>query len=169
MTTVTFDANTTKALRNWFKANGFPCGCGLLSPIETIFGCGFCFDAETNRVKLPRVYESDFIEDNFVDYLKKNGLKTNVHWLAMTILHEVGHAHTINLFNERELKATQKAKIAISENENYKTQLEENLDYWALPVEDLANKWAITYANTFPGKTERLGKLLFRHCVITEG
>ena len=169
MTTVVFNTKSTKALRNWFKANGFPCGCGLLTNWENLFHIGFCFDPEVNRVKLPRSWECDFVQDNFLDYLKTQGLTTDANWLAMTILHEVGHAHTLNLFNERELKATAKAKKNISTCRKYNDLLEANLDYWALPVEDLANKWAITYANTFPKKTERLGKLLLRHCVITEG
>lgn len=163
--TVQFDRNITNSLRAWFKRNGFTCGCGFENHS---YAHGFCYDGETHRVEIPKTYNCEAIEENFISYLEENGLSVKADWLAMTILHEVGHSETVRFFTEKEHEINAQQKFILSFQMTNDNIDEINRLYWKLPIENMANKWAISYANTFPEKVKRLEKVLYNHCKITE-
>lgn len=160
-----FDDNSTNAIRAWFRRNGIDCGCAFN---HYIWEKGFTYDPETHRVNLPQNHIGSILDEELIIYLTNNGLTSKMHWLTATILHEVGHAETMRFFTENELKAYALRKQKISEQLTLENLIQSNYTYWSLPVEDMANKWAINYANAFPQKVERLEKILINHCIISE-
>lgn len=160
-----FDEKVTKSLRAWFKRNGFTCGCSFANKS---FIPSFCYNGETHRVELPKTYNTEAIEENFISYLEEKGLSVEANWLAMTILHEVGHSETVRLFTKKEQETNARRKMILGFQMTDDNIDEINRLYWGLPIESMANKWAISYANTFPEKVKRLEKVLYRHCKITE-
>ena len=163
-----FDTNSTKALRSWFKRNNLVCGCELCAVGDTAWGNTFYYDEETHRVGLPRAYNFGVIDKAFLSHLKERGLTTEVNWLVMTILHEIGHSETVRFFTEKEMKKIGYEKFLLSIKITKENLVETNCKYWNLPDEDMANRWAINYANTFPEKVKRLEKVLLSHCEFTE-
>lgn len=159
---IKFDEKSTQAIRAWFRRNGLNCGCGFIN------GRTFLYDDETGRVAIPRFYIATELDEALKNHLENKGLQTSIDWLTITILHEVGHSETVRFFNLKELKYNMIEKEKISFNLTEENELESNYIYWELPVEDMANKWAINYANTFPEKVKRLEELLHRHAVIIE-
>ena len=160
-----FTTKSTNAIRAWFRRNGFTCGCGLN---KHFFNDGFVYDGETHRVEVPEFYIASAVDDELLMCLKNKGLTTETSWLVATILHELGHAETIHLFTESELKKVCKQKQKLSDALTEANRIQINRTYWNLPVEDIANNWAITYANMFPHKVDRLYKILQNNCTIAE-
>ena len=163
-----FDTNSTKALRSWFKRNNLTCGCELCAINDEAWNTTFYYDEETHRIGLPRTYIVSIVDDVFLPYLREKGLITKVSWLVMTILHEIGHSETTKFFTEKEMEKIDFEKFKLSVIITKENLVEINYKYWNLPDEDMANSWAINYANTFPEKVKRLEQILLRHCEFTE-
>lgn len=153
--TITLDEKATDAIRSWFKRNGIDCGCG--------FGAEFYYLKNEHKICIPKVYEVSPADKFFALHINKMGLKENVHWIVMSILHEVGHSETVKYFTARDLKQNAFDKLAIQMQINENNYEKMCYKYWELPIENIANKWAITFANTFPKKIESLTKIILRY------
>jgi len=156
---ISFDKNSTSAVRSWLRRNGFNCGCGI--------GHSFCYSPDTHRIEVPKTYKTNILDTYLIEYLSDKGMKCeNIEALTITILHEVGHSETIRLFSEKEFQKDMEEKFRIETKLTEKNLKESNYKYWKLPTENMANNWAINYINTFPQKVERLTKILYRNCKI---
>jgi hypothetical protein len=103
----------------------------------------FCFIPDENIITF--TFQDDY-ESNFEwkKYLKNcfNFELTNENLFSMSILHELGHYHTINLFNptEWEEQATEMVLEKVPEEERIQS-------YFKMPIEQAATAWAVKYYN----------------------
>lgn len=148
------NAETTKAIRAWLRANNIKVGCRL----------GKCFEYEPNEhfIVTAREYD-DCVDKMFVNWLCKHGLNNEIvkdasNIIALSVLHEIGHAETVKLFSDAEYMVDAIVKeIKVPNCKTYEQALEM---YWNTPTETAANLWAIMYANTFPSKFASLSAIL---------
>lgn len=144
-----FTPQTTKAIRAWLKENNFHVGCRL--------GKVMSFDPEGHYLIMPYDYD-DCIDLYFMQFLQEHGLDGAPCVYAMSVLHEIGHSETENLFNEEEWDMDYLIKMVIPNK--YKDTKECLYHYWNTRTELAANLWAIMYANTFPEKVSSLSLII---------
>lgn len=101
----------------------------------------FCFIPDENIITF--TFEDDY-ESNleWKKYLKDvfNFELTNENLFSMSILHELGHYHTIDLFSSSEWneQATEMVLEKVPEAERFQA-------YFRMPVEQAATTWAVNY------------------------
>lgn len=143
-----FNKETTKNIRKWLKLNGFKVGCRL--------GDFDAFYRDDNFITLGRTYDVNF-DKLFRTTLFMMGLKNADNMVAITILHELGHSQTKDLFTDDEYMdyIDDVDEISEIEDDNKRLGL-----YWGLEVEYKANEWLVKFANENPAKVEELNKLI---------
>ena len=139
-------------LNEWLYANGFVTTCkyvedGVLQ-----------YNPATDEIYIPTEYD-DEPDTLFMKCFRKLGLKKKFKGFTMSILHELGHAKTLDLFTEEESAKCDDIK------REYQATLNEDsddyyLEYWKVKDEYAANSWAVMYANCFPKKVKKLAKII---------
>lgn len=149
---ITFSEKSVKAINEWAKKYGFN--------TEYIFvkSGALEFDPNENEITVPRAYDSDY-DSAFMKFLRSIGLTADFDAVTLSILHELGHAQTLDLFTAKEWKwcAVQKAVLAgISGGPD-----EEYLfTYWGIEDELAANNWLVLYTKSFPEKVRELENII---------
>lgn len=149
---ITFSEKSIKAINEWAKKYGFN--------TEYIFvkSGALEFDPNENEITVPRAYDSDY-DSAFMKFLRSIGLTADFDAVTLSILHELGHAQTLDLFTAKEWKwcAVQKAVLAgISGGPD-----EEYLfTYWGIEDELAANNWLVLYTKSFPEKVRELENII---------
>ena len=149
---ITFSEKSVKAINKWAEKYGFN--------TEYIFvkSGALEFDPNENEVTVPRAYDSDY-DSAFIKFLRSIGLTADFDAVTLSILHELGHAQTLDLFTAKEWKwcAVQKAVLAgISGGPD-----EEYLfTYWSIEDELAANNWLVLYTKSFPEKVRELENII---------
>ena len=141
-----------KPLNEWLWKNGFVTTCiyyeeGVLQ-----------YNPASDEIRIPTAYD-DEPDRLLMKCLRKLGLKKRFKGFTMSILHELGHAQTLDLFTDKESKKCDDIK------ELYQDTIDENsddyyLEYWKVKDEYAANSWAVMYANCFPKKVKELAKII---------
>lgn len=149
---ITFSEKSVKAINKWAEKYGFN--------TEYIFvkSGALEFDPNENEVTVPRAYDSDY-DSAFMKFLRSIGLTSDFDAVTLSILHELGHAQTMDLFTARKLTwcAAQKAILAgISDgpDEDYL------FNYWNIEDELAANNWLVLYTKSFPNKVQELENII---------
>ncbi len=149
---ITFSEKSVKAINKWAEKYGFN--------TEYIFvkSGALEFDPNENEIIVPRAYDSDY-DSAFMKFLRSIGLTSDFDAVTLSILHELGHAQTMDLFTAREWKwcAAQKAILAgISDgpDEDYL------FSYWNIEDELAANNWLVLYTKSFPNKVQELETII---------
>lgn len=140
-----FEKGLTKELRHWLKDNGFAVGCR--------WGKEWAFEPEENYITIPKVYDSDS-DDDFIHFLRSNGLANDFDCITLSMLHEIGHFETMPYFTNEEWENDALVKCVYELSE---TDYSEYLyKYWNTQTEYSANMWAIMYVKAFSSKVEEL-------------
>ena len=144
---ITFTKKSVKEINKWLKKCGFPTRCVLEK------GQDMQYDPNDDLIILPKEYAS-WPDSLFMKCLRGLGLTSDFDTVTLSILHELGHAQTYHLFTAKEWAACNVEKFFIEGGEDG------CFEYWAVRDELLANKWAITYADCFGKKVQRLEDII---------
>lgn len=150
---IKFNNKTCNAINSWFEKNDFDLICKIGEDLE--------YYLEENIITIPKTYD-DSMDCYFMKWLRQHGLTTDFDCLVLSILHEIGHFETENLFTYQEWENDNAFKVALQF-----TNLEDEefyFSYWDSPTEYVANMWLITYANIFMTKCQDLEDLIFDNC-----
>ena len=139
-------------LNEWLYANGFVTTCTYVT------GGDLEYNPATDQIYIPSVYDIE-PDSFFIKCLRKLGLKKKFKGFTMSILHELGHAKTLDLFTDKESAKCDDIK------KEYQITIDEDSDdyyyeYWKVKDEYAANSWAVMYANCFPKKVKKLAKII---------
>lgn len=149
---ITFTKKSVKAINKWARKHGFN--------TEFIFikKGDLEFDPNENEILVPRKYVSDF-DGSFMKFLRGLGLTSDFDTVTLSLLHELGHAQTLDLFTAKEWRwcAAQKAVWAGLHSEADEEYL---FGYWNIEDELAANNWAILYTKSFPKKVKELEEII---------
>lgn len=149
---ITFNEKSIEAINKWARKHGFN--------TEYIFvkSGDLEFDPNENEVTVPRAYDSNY-DSSFMKFLRGIGLTSDFDAVTLSILHELGHAQTMDLFTTKEWKwcAAQKiilAGISDGPDEDYL------FTYWNIEDELAANNWLVLYTKSFPKKVQELENII---------
>lgn len=121
-------------------------------------GCGFAYDTGDESVYFT-VFD-DPMDIAYAMIIREDfGLDISHIDFAFSLLHEVGHHHTIYDFSRAEMtgEAIQRATITLTDGISI---YERQRRYMELPSEQAANEWAVNYARTHKEEVEKLQALL---------
>lgn len=149
---IRFTKKSVKAINKWLKRYGFNTVCELVNK------GGLEFDPNENVILIPRAYDSDY-DSEFMKFLRSIGLTADFDPVTLSLLHELGHAQTLDLFTTREWKwcAAQKAVWAGLHSTTDEDYL---FGYWNIEDELAANNWLILYTKSFPKKVQKLEDII---------
>jgi hypothetical protein len=160
--TVKFTTATTKVIREWLKARGINTSARLFPNASAELE----YDAENNYIRVPGLYDG-CLDDIFIAWLKAHGLKDNFGVIALSILHEVGHAVTCKYFTDEEWLECATIKEILYKKEDATDEEMGNL-YWNVPDEYAANMWLIMFANNFPTRVKELSEKIKATVIMGE-
>ena len=144
---ITFTKKSVKAINKWLKKCGFETRCVIEK------GGEMQFDPNDNLIILPKDYD-DEPDTLFMKCLRDLGLTSDFDTVTLSILHELGHSQTAPLFTRKEWIACSLQKMFIPGGE------EGYFEYWKVKDELMANKWAVTYADFFGKKVQKLENII---------
>lgn len=149
---IKFTKKFIKAFSKWLKKNGFATEC------EYVKGGELSWQPDEDIIYIPDRYNND-PDSLFMRHLRGLSLTSDFDVITVSLLHEIGHAQTQHLFTTRESNKCDviKAMYAITIDEDSDDFY---IKYWEVPDENMANKWAINYADTFPKKVEKLENIV---------
>ena len=149
---ITFTEKSIKAINKWAKKYGFN--------TEYIFvkSGALEFDPNENEVTVPRAYDSDY-DSSFMKFLRGIGLTADFDAVTLSILHELGHAQTLDLFTAKEWKWCA-AQTAILAGISGGPDEEYLFTYWSIEDELAANNWLVLYTKSFPKKVQELENII---------
>lgn len=160
--TVKFTTDTTKAIREWLKARGINTSARLFKNASAEFE----YEPNYNYIKVPENYDG-CLDDIFVGWLKAHGLKESLGAVALSVLHEVGHAVTYKFFTDEEWLECATIKEILYQKENATDEEMGDL-YWNVRDEYAANMWLIMFVNTFPDKAKELSEKIKATVIMGE-
>ena len=149
---ITFTKKSIKAINKWARKHGFNTEYILINKGDLEF------DPNENEITVPKAYDSDY-DSEFMKFLRNNGLTCNLDAVTISILHELGHAQTVDLFTAREWKwcnAQKKIWAGIHDGPSE----EYFFGYWNIEDELAANNWLILYTKSFPKKVQELEDII---------
>jgi len=137
---------TIRALNKWLEKNEMGCECEL--------GKVFEYEPNDDIIIVPNHYDGEF-DEFFMSYLRSEGLISNIDCVALSFLHELGHALTLNdYFTDKDFMNDILARELISYSD---TCMEQSLyAYWNLPTEHIAQVFAIDFANQYTDSAQEL-------------
>lgn len=138
---------TKRTIQKWANRNHFD--------ITVVLGNEFEYNSNTNELVIEKLYNTNNDKD-FITCLNSLGLNTNVDTIILSILHELGHANTVDNFND--IKWAYDNFIKEHLYLFYKNRTTLNTIYWNRPTEKVANIWAINYANTHEKELKKLSE-----------
>ncbi len=145
---ITFTEKSVKAINKWARKHGFN--------TEFVFvkSGSLEFDPNENEILVPRKYDSTF-DCQFMKFLRGLGLTCDFDAVTLSLLHELGHAQTLDLFTTKEWKwcAAQKAVWAGVHEGPDDDYL---FGYWNIEDELAANNWVVLYTKSFSKKVKEL-------------
>lgn len=149
---ITFTKKSIKAINKWAKK------CGFNTEYIFIKSGDLEFDPNENEIIVPRAYDSNY-DSAFMKFLRGIGLTSDFDAVTLSILHELGHAQTVDLFTSKEWKwcAAQKAILA---GLNDGPSEEYLFGYWNIEDELAANNWLVLYTKSFPKKVQALEDII---------
>lgn len=143
----------TSKLTDWLRTYGF-------DDINIQLADDFCYYPAIKTIHIPVIeYEEDEINKTlFVESLKNAGLNdefTEIPYMAMSFLHELGHYKTLSFYTDEEMNEYWQTEdriynvinIADVDSEEYRKA---QFEYFNLPVELDATVWAVGFANDYP-------------------
>lgn len=160
--TVKFTTDTTKVIREWLKARGINTSARLFKNTSAELE----YDPNNNYIKVPETYDG-CLDNIFVAWLKAHGLKENLGVVALSVLHEVGHAVTYKFFTDEEWFECATIKEILYQKENATDEEMGDL-YWNVRDEYAANMWLIMFVNTFPEKAKELSEKIKATVIMGE-
>lgn len=153
-----FSKKIIKPLNEWLAQNGFNTEC--------VFEKNgvFQYDPDEDIIIIPGTH-MDEPDSLFMKCLRGLGLTSDFDTTTLSFLHELGHAQTISLFTVKESNKCDriKAKYAVTIDEDSDDFY---LEYWKVKDELLANKWAITYADCFTDKAQKIEDIFGKYIKI---
>lgn len=151
-----FTKKSINAINKWLAKYGFDTECVLVRGDGDLE-----YNSDENEIYIPRVYDFDTegYDSWFMKFLRGIGLTADFDAVTLSILHELGHAQTTDLFGTKEWNwcAAQKviwAGIHDGPSEEYM------FGYWNFEDELAANNWLILYTKSFPQKVQNLEDIL---------
>lgn len=130
--------NFKNELLTWMHEND------IIEVKDVMIGSYFCAHIEEHTVILGGLNQNSLERvGKWADhFFVKNGCKySDIPAVVIAILHEVGHIQTYTQFSfDERMDFYEKKKPSHTEEEAY--------EYWYVPDEYAANKWAIEYINT---------------------
>lgn len=149
---IKFTKKSVKAINSWLARYGFNTVCILRN------GGTLQFDPNENEILIPRAYNSDY-DSEFVKFLRNLGLTSNIDAVTLSILHELGHAQTMDYFTRKEWEwcSVQKAVWAGIHSEADEEYL---FGYWNFEDELAANNWLVLYTKSFEKKVQKLEEII---------
>lgn len=118
---------------------------GLGTDIDYIIGADFCFWSDSDSVQFSPFMMNDC--DNYWRQFLKNRFKLNIEMRDMwifSVLHEVGHYHTLDDVSDFNEKYSRVVKWVIEKPFVSSTRLA-SMIYFALPDEIVATAWAVRF------------------------
>lgn len=127
------DAPINEVLNTYFSAHDFN--------VSAEMGTDFCYWYEEEIVDYTLVV-SERMDNLFLDFARRNGLKVDCGIFILSLFHEVGHSLTLEFFKDRDRN-------------------KDNLPpekYFNLPEEKAATLWAIDYINNHVEELKKLSE-----------
>ena len=93
--------------------------------------------------------------ENWVELMKELQCQYDIDLFYSAFLHELGHGHTYDQFDEEEIEEYQETCRLIREEPSTFSETLEYV-YTHLPVEYEATRWAVNYINTYPDRVKEL-------------
>lgn len=149
---IRFTKKSVEAINKWLSKYGFNTECVLKN------GGALQFDPNENEILIPRAYDSDY-DSEFMKFLRNLGLTSNIDAVTLSILHELGHAQTMDYFTRSEWEwcSVQKAVWAGTHSEPDEEYL---FGYWNFEDELAANNWLVLYTKSFEKKVQKLEEII---------
>ena len=117
--------------------------------VKCFMGTDFAFYYNLNRIGYTIVV-SERMDNLFLEYAKKNGLKVDCGIFLLSFFHEVGHYMTLGQFTFDEIDEFNDYKDSLTDSD------EDCKEYFNIEDERKATLWAIQYINNNADKIERL-------------
>jgi len=117
----------------------------------------FYYDDTTRTIAIQKNYTGEG-DNHFIAILKEKGLKGNYNAITLSLMHELGHANTLEYISNKKydkcnaILDTLYTK-GLSDKKFYKA-------YYKVYSEKVANTWAIKYINAHEKEIKKLEKLL---------
>ena len=155
---IKFSKKIIKPLNKWLAQNGFNTECVFEK--DGVFQ----YDPNDNIIIIPGTH-IDEPDSLFMKCLRGLGLISDFDTITLSFLHELGHAQTLDLFTDKESAKCDDIK------REYQFTIDEDsddfyLEYWKVKDELLANKWAITYADCFTNKAQKVEDIFGKYLKI---
>ncbi len=149
------------------KLKGIPKLDKMLTEFLEKFGCTaemgkeFCYWHDDELINYTLVV-STFSDKIWKEYVYKTFNYKIENIFIFSLLHEVGHHFTMDNFPEfcknKEEKMVEKIEKALSESNSEILDKKLNLEYFNLPMERTATKWAVRYAKKHKFELRRFWK-----------
>ena len=149
---ITFTKKSIKAINKWIEKNGLGIECVLKNKGELEY------DPNEYVIEVPRNYDSNY-DSEFMKFLRGIGLTCDLDAVTISILHELGHAHTEYLFTPKEWKWCNAQKKIWAGLHDGPTE-EYLFGYWNIEDELAANNWLVLYTKSFPKKVQKLEDII---------
>lgn len=117
-----------------------------ISDIDFELGNDFCWWSKDNIITVSFMF-AEMSENAFHNYCVSLGLDSDLYSsFGVSLLHELGHVKTYYTFNYKQRAEDAKSKdiLESAEMDTYKRYM----DYYKLPIETAATKWAIDFINS---------------------
>lgn len=128
------DTLINEILNSYFSAHNFN--------VRAEMGTDFCYWYNARIVDYTLVV-SEKMDNLFLDFALKNGLKVDCGIFILSLFHEIGHSFTYNDF--------------INDIDENKDNLDPE-EYFNLPEEKIATLWAIGYINNHAEELKQLSE-----------
>ena len=104
-----------------------------------------CFNMMEQQIVLG-VMDIHEVEEWTEEYWRTLGMNwSNLHPMVLRFLHELGHYWTLTSFSPEELMLYNLSKPVV--DLDAADAKEKMIEYWKMPDEDAANRWAINFVN----------------------
>ena len=117
--------------------------------LDSDYDADFYYDSEETRVYFSIVISERSVR-LFKEYIKNTFNFDAPNIFMISLLHEIGHAETLDTVSTKQLKADHKAKEALTQALDAMSNDDPNYDkvfstYFDLTIEKIATQWAVDY------------------------
>lgn len=117
--------------------------------LDSDYDSDFYYDIEEARVYFS-ILVSERSDRLFKKYVKNTFNFDTPNIFIISLLHEIGHAETLNTITAKQFKADHKAKKALTQTLDAMSNDDPNYDevfskYFDLTIEKIATQWAVDY------------------------
>ena len=126
-----------RKLRGWLYRNA--------TPVNVEYGDVFCYTLSTQTVTVSE--ELPLNINWYINHCKHLGMKYDVQWWVLCLLHEIGHDQTIFFLNEFEYLLDWASCICETPSFTMFGAWLKNQIYFRLPAERAATNWVVDLVN----------------------